>query len=160
MNKNGTESGERPVETWNVTRGVCRLLAALNFMPLCEITLPNSRRADVMGVGSSGQLIIAEVKSGLADFLADQKWEAYREYCDRFYFAVGADFPQDALPGETGIIVADQFGGAVMRESPVHTLHSSRRKALTLRIARLAAGRLAQIRDPELRDPELGAGLS
>lgn len=45
------------------------------------------------------------------------------------------------LPGEPGLIVADQFGGAVVRDAPVTPLAPARRKALTLAFGRLAAMR-------------------
>ena len=49
------------------------------------------------------------------------------------------------LPGEPGLIVADGFGGAVLREAPVTPLAGARRKALTLAFARLAAMRAAGV---------------
>jgi len=45
------------------------------------------------------------------------------------------------LPDQTGLIIADGFGGAIVRQSPVQTLAPARRKALTLRFARNAAER-------------------
>jgi hypothetical protein len=86
-------------------------------------------------------VVIVEVKSGVADFRADMKWPEYFDWCDRFYFAVSERFPSDILPDQTGLIIADSFGGAVVRESPVQTLAPARRKSLTLRFARNAAER-------------------
>jgi hypothetical protein len=126
-----------------VTRGAARLLADLGYAPLAEVSLPNGRRADLMALGPKGQVFIVEVKSGLEDFRADQKWREYRAFCDAFAFAVGPGFPRDALPREPGLIVADGFGGAVLREAPVEPLAGARRKALTLAFARLAALRAA-----------------
>ena len=48
-------------------------------------------------------------------------------------------FPVDLLPIEPGLIVADGFGGAVVRDAPLTPLVAARRKALTLAFARLAA---------------------
>jgi hypothetical protein len=45
------------------------------------------------------------------------------------------------LPDEPGLIVADGFGGAIMRDAPVLTLAPARRKALTIAFGRLAAMR-------------------
>ncbi|MCG9915477.1 MAG: DNA repair putative endonuclease MmcB [Phenylobacterium sp.] len=129
----------RPEITQAVTRGAARLLAALGYAPLTEVCLPNGRRADLMALGRRGDLFIVEVKSGLEDYRADQKWREYEPYCDAFAFAVAPEFPQDILPEDPGLIVADAFGGAVLREAPVATLAGARRKALTVAFGRLAA---------------------
>src|SRR5271170_7420170 len=109
------------------------------YAPLLEVTLPNGRRADIMALGPRGEIAIAEVKSGLEDFRTDHKWGEYLPYCDAFYFAVAPEFPRDILPETPGLIVADGFGGAVLREAPVTPLAGARRKALTIAFARLAA---------------------
>lgn len=44
-----------------------------------------ARRADVIGNKINGQIVIVEVKSSVADFKNDNKFEEYLEYCDRFY---------------------------------------------------------------------------
>ena len=131
----------RPETTGAVTRGVARLFAALGYAPLTEVVLPNGRRADIMALGPRGQIAIAEVKSGLEDFRVDRKWGDYLPYCDAFFFAVAPEFPREILPGEPGLIVADAFDGAVLREAPDAPLVAARRKALTLAFARLAAFR-------------------
>ena len=129
----------RPETTGLVTRGAARLMAQLGYAPLLEATLPNGRRADVMALGSRGDLVIVEVKSSLEDFRADQKWREYQPYCDAFYFAVAPEFPRAVLPDGPGLIVADGFGGAILTEAPTTPLAGARRKALTLTFARLAA---------------------
>ena len=131
----------RPETTGAVTRGAARLLVAMGYAPLAEVCLPNGRRADLMALGPKGDIVIIEVKSGRDDFLTDRKWGEYRPYCDSFYFAVSPDFPQDLLPQEPGLIVADGFGGAVVRETEGVALAGARRKALMLAFARLAAMR-------------------
>ena len=135
----------RPETTSAVTRGAGRLMAALGFAPLMEVTLPNGRRADIMALGPRGEIAICEVKSGLEDFRTDRKWGEYLPYCDAFYFAVAPEFPREILPEAPGLIVADGFGGAVLREPPTAPLVAARRKALTLAFARLAALRVAGI---------------
>ena len=141
----------RPEITTALTRGVGKLFWDLGLSPLFEVRLPNGRRADVIGLDRKGQIAIAEVKSGRDDFEADQKWPDYLEFCDAFYFAVAEDFPRTLLPGEEGLIIADGFGGAVLRQAPVRKLAPARRKALTLRFARLAAGRaLRQLRGEDV----------
>ncbi len=131
----------RPVTTTGVTRGAARLVTALGFAPLLEVVLPNGRRADIMALSSRGRIAIVEVKSGIEDFRADRKWGDYLPFCDLFYFAVAPEFPMEVLPDEPGLIVADSFDGAVMREPPESLLAPARRKALTLAFARLAAFR-------------------
>ena len=135
----------RPQTTTAVTRGAMRLLVDMGYAPLPEVTLPNGRRADVMALGPRGDILICEVKSGLEDYRVDLKWPEYGPYCDAFLFAVAPEFPADILPLEPGLIVADGFGGAVVREAPASPLAPARRKALTLAFARLAAWR--SIRD-------------
>lgn len=131
----------RPETTATVTRGAARLLTALGYAPLAEVTLPNGRRADLMALGPKGEIFIVEVKSGVDDFRVDVKWPEYLPYCDAFAFAVAPEFPREILPQEPGLIVADGFGGAVLREAPAAALAGARRKALTLAFARLAAMR-------------------
>lgn len=138
-------TASRPETTVQVTRGAARLLVALGYAPLAEVCLPNGRRADLMALGPKGQIFIVEVKSSVEDFRTDQKWWEYRPYCDAFAFAVAPEFPREILPDEPGLIVADAFGGAVLREAPTEALAGARRKALTLAFARLAAMRAAGV---------------
>lgn len=132
----------RPETTGAVTRGAARLLDALGYAALAEVGLPNGRRADLMALGPKGQFVIVEVKSSREDYLTDRKWGEYAPYCDAFYFAVAPEFPQGLIPEEPGLIVADGFGGAVIREAPRTPLAPARRKALTLAFGRLAAMRV------------------
>jgi len=122
-------------------RGTARLLLDLGITAIAEFTLPCGRRADLAGLGPKGEMVIVEVKSGVQDFRTDEKWPDYFAWCDRFYFAVSDRFPAEILPEQTGLIIADGFGGAIVRESPVAKLAPARRKALTLKFARNAAER-------------------
>ena len=131
----------RPRTTLAVTRGAARLMTDLGYAPLLEVGLPNGRRADVMALGPRGEIVICEVKSGIEDYRVDRKWPEYQPFCDAFYFAVAPEFPEGVLPDEPGLVVADGFGGAVVREAPRTPLAPARRKALTLAFARLAAMR-------------------
>jgi hypothetical protein len=131
----------RPETTLGVTRGAARLLADMGYAPLLEVCLPNGRRADVMALGRKGDIVIVEVKSGVEDYRVDRKWPEYAPFCDAFFFAVAPEFPEGVLPDEPGLIVADQFGGAVVREAPASPLAPARRKALTIAFGRLAAMR-------------------
>ena len=131
----------RPETTLAVTRGAARLLVDLGYAPLLEVGLPNGRRADVMAIGRRGDIVICEVKSGIEDYRCDQKWREYGPFCDAFYFATAPEFPHDVLEGDCGLMVADGFGGAVVREATPNPLAPARRKALTLAFARLGAMR-------------------
>ena len=136
--------------TQHVTRGVCRGLGELSYAVLTEFTLANGRRVDVMGLGPDGTFLAAEVKVTTTDFLGDTKWPDYLPYCDAFYFAVPEHFPLDLVPEDCGLIVADAYGAEVLRRPDHAALHASRRKAVMLRYARVAADRLQLTRDPRL----------
>jgi hypothetical protein len=131
-----------------ICRGVCRSLAERGYASLTEFPLASGRRADVMALGRGGDLLIVEVKSSVADFRADRKWPDYWDFCDRLYFAVAEDFPRDLIPEECGLLVADGFGAAILREPPARALAGARRKAVTLRFALAAASRLRRMIDP------------
>jgi hypothetical protein len=132
-----------------LARGVCRALDQLGYASLMEFPLANGRRTDVLALGRRGDLIAVEIKSSVADFRADQKWPSYREFADRLYFAVASGFPITLIPEDCGIMVADAFGGSVLREGQTTTLTAGRRRAVTLRFARTAAARLRRSLDPE-----------
>lgn len=127
-----------------IARGALRLLGDLGFAGVLELPLANGRRADIAAIGPKGEITIVEIKSCLTDFMTDQKWPEYQPFCDRFYFAVDSAFPRERIPDETGLIIADGFGGAILREASHQPLAGARRKAVTLRFARLAAERLVR----------------
>jgi hypothetical protein len=132
-----------------VTRGLTRALRHMRQEVLTEFSLKNNRRADVLALGPDGDFTIYEVKVTTADFLGDRKWPEYGDFCDRLYFAVPMSFPLELLPDSCGVMVADGYGAEEIRPAPVEALHASRRKALTLRFARVAAERLYRIGDAE-----------
>ncbi len=132
-----------------VQRGVRRLFAQLGHVTLVEFTLANGRRADVIALGPDGLVTIVEIKSSVADFRADQKWPDYEEFCDRFFFAVPETVPFDVLSSDRGLILADSFGAAIVRESAHTPLAGARRKAVTLRFAHHAASMLHGLADPD-----------
>ena len=119
------------------------------YASLIEFPLINGRRADVLGLNKSGDLLIVEIKSSVADFRADHKWTTYRDFADRLYFAVPSHFPQGLIPEECGLMVADPFGAHLVRDGCTTPLNSNRRRAMTLRFARIAAVRLRRCIDPE-----------
>lgn len=139
----------RPETTAAVCRGTLRLLAGMGWAGVLEVPLNNGRRADILALGPGGELAIVEVKSSLEDYRTDGKWLEYKDYCNRFYFAVAADFPVGLIPENCGLIVADRFGGAMVRDSPHQPVAAARRKSLTLLVARLAGERLRRLADPE-----------
>ena len=57
--------------------------------------------------------------------------------------------PQDIIPAETGLIVADRYGAEVIREVAEQRLSAARRKAVILRFGRAGALRLHGLADPE-----------
>jgi hypothetical protein len=136
------EPHTRPEITAALARGVTRVLRDHGIATLQEVPLANGRRADLMGLAAAGEIWIVETKSCVEDFTVDRKWPDYQDYCDRFYFAVPEDFPRELIPEPIGLIVADGFGGAIVREAPLKPLAGARRKAVTLLFARLAAQRL------------------
>jgi hypothetical protein len=141
--------GRQSPAAFAIFRGVGRLLQAHGLAVVGEVPLANGRRVDVAGVGTGGEIWIVEIKSCLQDFRADQKWPEYRAFCDRLFFAVAPTFPREVLPENTGIVVADRYGGEILRVAPEHRLGPARRKAVTLRLLRTAALRLQGMIDPE-----------
>ena len=126
-----------------VARGVSRLMIQEGFSPILEFTLANGRRLDVAALGADGTVAGVEIKVAIPDLKGDLKWPEYLDFCELFYFAIPPDFPDELVPPDTGLIVADRYGGAIVRPSPVAQIHASRRKAVTLRFAKVAAERLA-----------------
>jgi len=101
-----------------------------------------------MAVGTKGEIWIIECKSSLADFRADHKWMGYLDWCDRFFWAVDADFPRHQLPGDTGVILCDAFDGEILLMGARTELNAARRKKLILKFGRDSAARLSAFTDP------------
>ena len=129
----------------DVARGVSRILQQQGFSPILEFTLANGRRLDVAALGPDGTMLGVEIKVALADLRGDTKWPDYLDFCEHFYFAIPPDFPDEHVPPGTGLIVADKYGGAIVRPATHAPVHASRRKAVTLRFAKVAADRLASL---------------
>ena len=132
-----------------VQRGTCRLLVAHGLWALTEVTLASGRRADIAALGPKGEIWIVEIKSSVEDFRADKKWPGYLEYCDRFFFACPREVPVEIFPQSAGLIIADSYGGEMVRKGEAALLAPARRKATTLRIARTAVQRLHALMDPD-----------
>ena len=132
-----------------IQRGALRYLVASGLTGVPELPLASGRRADITALDARGEIWIVEIKSSVIDFRTDHKWHEYRLFCDRLFFAVAPDFPLDILPEDTGILTADAFGAALMRAAPHHPMPAATRRAMTLRLARAAAGRMIALMDPE-----------
>jgi hypothetical protein len=140
--------GRQSVAAAEIQRGICRSLRAFGYAVLTELCLSNGRRADVVAVSGAGDIAIVEIKSCLIDFQTDGKWPEYRPYCDRLYFAVSPDFPCHVLPQEAGLFLADRFGAELVRDPIEERLNATRRKAMLLAFAQVAALRLQRHLDP------------
>ena len=142
-----------PLTSADVLRGSCRLLWLQGWSPLAEVTLADGHRADLMAVSRRGEVLIIEIKVSAADLKGDRKWPHYRNYADRFAWAVPpllADHLEDAryAPDACGLIVADRHEAVWMREACVTPLPTARRKAVLLAFARSAAERAMRHADP------------
>src|SRR5687768_11357644 len=108
---------DSPLAAQEVARGVTRLFFRQDQFALCEVPLPNGRRADMMAIDGAGIITIVEIKVSRADLFGDHKWTDYLDYCDRFFWAVPAGFDVDPFesepfrPGLCGLIVADRYDG-------------------------------------------------
>lgn len=139
----------------DVARGVSRLFLRHDLLSIAEVPLANGRRVDLFALCPKGLVTIVEIKVSKADLLGDSKWTDYLDYCDRYFWAVPQGFDLDLLnrevmqPERTGLIVADRYDAAIVREAASVMLAPSRRKVETLRFARRAARRLLGAIDAE-----------
>ena len=145
-----------PLAAADVARGVARLLWRQDLVALCEVPLGNGRRADLMALDGKGCITIVEIKVSRADLRGDGKWPEYLDYCDRFCWAVPQAFALEPFaethfrPDIAGLIVADRYDAALLREAAHRPMAPARRKVETLRFARRAALRLLGGLDPGL----------
>lgn len=132
-----------------LARGVCRHLASHDFSTMVEFSPARGLRVDVAALGPKGEIWVVECKSSRADFMADNKWQGYLEWCDRYFWAVDVDFPLELLPDHTGLIIADGYDAEIQRMPDEDRLAAARRKKLTQKFARNAADRLHRLVDPK-----------
>jgi len=132
-----------------VARGTARLLHALGFSCISELSLPSGRRADLVALNERGEIWIVEIKSSVEDLRADHKWEDYRAHCDRLFFAFTQDLPCEIFPKDTGLIVADAYGAHLLCDAPEHRLPAPTRKLMTVRFEIAAARRMNRLIDPQ-----------
>jgi hypothetical protein len=133
-----------------VARGTRRLLRAMKFSTITELSLLSGRRADIVALATDATIHIVEIKSSIADFRADMKWRDYRAHCDRLYFAIPETVPADIMPEDAGLIIADAYGAQILREAPEHRMAPATRRAILMRFAHAAAHRLHGLSDPEI----------
>lgn len=143
--KNPAVDGRQSRRALEIQLGVERLFSSMHYSVLSEFTLKSGRRADILALGPKSELAIIEIKSSKEDFLADNKWEDYLDWCDAFYFATLADVPADIFPDEQGFIIADQFGAEIIRAAQQTALAAARRKTIVLKAARDSFDRLSRI---------------
>jgi len=148
---------DEPPIAADVARGVTRLFCRQDLFAVCEMPLPNGRRADLMAIDAKGSLTIVEIKVAKADLIGDGKWTDYLDYCDKFFWAVPPYLThileeERYLPRDAGLIVADRYDAAVVRQATHRPMAPARRKSEVLRFARRAARRLSAQIDPSLGD--------
>jgi hypothetical protein len=139
---------EERILAGDVARGVARMFLRHDLLCISEVPLGNGRRVDLFALSPKGLITIVEIKVSKADLLGDGKWTDYLDYCDRYFWAVPQGFDITLLdreimqPERTGLIVADRYDAAILREAVSTPLSPGRRKVETLRFARRAARRL------------------
>lgn len=146
---------DEPLASAHVARGTIRMLLRHDLVALSEVPLDGNRRADLMAIDARGQIVIIEIKVSRADLLGDGKWTDYLASCDRFYWAVPRGFDVTPLhrpgflPERTGLIVADRYDAAIVREAHTTPLPAAVRKRATLSFGRRAGRRLIGLMDPD-----------
>ena len=145
---------DQPPIAGEVARGVTRLFCRQDLFAICEVPLPNGRRADMMAIDSKGQLTIVEIKVSRADLMGDGKWPDYLAHCDRFYWGLPPSLDRACLDGEgfmpqaCGVIVADGYDAEIVRPAPALPLAAASRKCEIERLARAALRRQLVGLDP------------
>lgn len=94
-------------------------------------------RADVFCLNTKGHTILVETKSCWSDFSTDKKWQKYKLYANKFFFAVSEHFYEkdgarlwEAIKEYAGILVVTQTGKVYVKhrakEFDVHSRISRR----------------------------------
>ena len=133
-----------------ITRGVMSHFGQIGLSSLSEFSPTRGLRVDIVALGLSDEIWIVECKSGKTDFKSDNKWHNYLDWCDRYFWAVDAEFPIDILPYDTGLIIADPYDASILREAPLNKVSAARRKKLIKSIAKSACNRLVVHTDPKM----------
>ena len=133
-----------------IARGVMRHFAQIGMHSLSEFSPARGLRVDIITLGMANEIWIVECKSCQSDFKSDKKWQNYLDWCDRYFWAVEANFPIDILPPDTGVIIADAYDASILREAPLKKLSVARRKKIIKSIAKSACNRLLTHTDPKI----------
>ena len=133
-----------------IARGVMRHFDQIGLSSLSEFSPIKGLRVDIITLGMLNEIWIIECKSGQSDFKSDRKWHNYLDWCDRYFWAVDANFPIDILPINTGIIIADAYDASILREAPLNKLSPARQKKVIKSIAKSACNRLLTHIDPKI----------
>ena len=133
---------EKFINTKRITDAIARSYYEQGNGVLREFKLRIKRRVDLVTINDKGWITIIEIKSSVADFRNDKKWNEYIEWADQFYFGVAHNFPIEILPKEHGIITTDGFDIHEAQPSPVQKLNGSRRKTLFRKLAKASMRRI------------------
>ena len=133
---------EEFLNTERITDAIARSYYEQGDGVLREFKLRVKRRVDLITINDKGWITIIEIKSSLADFRNDKKWNEYIEWADQFYFGVAHNFPINILPKEHGIITTDGYDIYEVQPSPVQKLNGSRRNTLFRKLAKAAMRRI------------------
>ena len=133
-----------------IARGVMRHFSQIGLSSLSEFSPARGLRVDIITLGMANEIWIVECKSCQSDFKSDKKWQNYLDWCDRYFWAVDANFPIDILPPDTGVIIADAYDASILREAPLNKLSAARRKKIMKSVARSACNRLLLHTDPKI----------
>ena len=133
-----------------IARGVMRHFAQIGMHSLSEFSPARGLRVDIITLGMANEIWIVECKSCQSDFKSDKKWQNYLDWCDRYFWAVDANFPIDILPPDTGVIIADAYDASILRDSPLNKLSVARQKKIIKSIAKSACNRLLTYTDPKI----------
>ena len=125
-------------------------MRAYGYASVTELVLCDGRRADIVALAPDGTITIVEIKSSVADYKADSKWQFYQAHCDRLLFAIPAHVPSSLMPNEAGLIIADAYGAEMVREAVERRLAAATRRAMFIRFGHAAAEQLHRLSDPDL----------
>lgn len=95
-------------------------------------------RADVIATNMGAWVEIIEVKSSVADFRSDKKWEGYRKFCDRLWFAMAAPVyakVKDDIPKGIGVYVVGPNSIKVVQKSRIKEMDGKLRLNIMARMA-------------------------
>lgn len=100
--------------TASITKTIARYYTKKRFCVNTELGLRSRRqgsiRADIIAMNMKNEIIIVEVKSSMADYLADTKYHLYLDYCNKLYIACPPNVAakiKDIVNKQVGVIEID-----------------------------------------------------